>query len=48
MSGNVYVSQDEGKIWQRADDIPEGVAMMVIEHPFDNQYVRRRGVSVPF
>ena len=44
----MYVSQDEGKTFERAYGIPEGVAMMVIEHPFDNKYVRRRGVSVPF
>lgn len=37
--GNVYVSQDEGKAWARAEDIPEGKAAMVIEHPFDNRYV---------
>jgi hypothetical protein len=38
MGGDVYVSQDEGKSWARAEDIPKGIAMMVIEHPFDNQY----------
>ncbi|KAF8649292.1 hypothetical protein AX16_005896 [Volvariella volvacea WC 439] len=38
MEGNVYVSQDEGKSWKAAEDIPEGSAMMVIEHPFDNHY----------
>lgn len=40
MEGNVHVSQDEGKSWARADGIPEGKAAMVIEHPFDNSYVR--------
>ena len=40
MGGNVYVSQDEGKSWALADGIPERIAMMVIEHPFDNRYVR--------
>ncbi|OCB88754.1 signal sequence binding protein [Sanghuangporus baumii] len=35
--GNVYVSQDEGRSWERAN-IPEGKAMQVIEHPFDNLY----------
>ena len=41
IEGNVYVSQDEGKGWERAADIPMGEASMVIEHPFDNSYVRR-------
>lgn len=39
MAGDVYVSQDEGKSWALAEDIPSGDAAMVIEHPFDNQYV---------
>ncbi|KAJ7460667.1 vacuolar protein sorting/targeting protein 10 [Mycena latifolia] len=38
MEGNIYVSPDEGKTWKRAEDIPEGAAAMVIEHPFDNTY----------
>ena len=40
MDGNVWVSSNEGKSWSRAEDIPEGKAAMVIEHPFDNNYVR--------
>lgn len=36
---NVWVSQDEGKTWQRASGVPDGDAMMVIEHPFDNRFV---------
>ncbi|KAF9450688.1 vacuolar protein sorting/targeting protein 10 [Macrolepiota fuliginosa MF-IS2] len=35
--GNVYVSQDEGKSWAQADDIPSGRAVMVFEHPFNNR-----------
>ncbi|KAH8091728.1 Oligoxyloglucan reducing end-specific cellobiohydrolase [Cristinia sonorae] len=35
---NLYVSQNEGKSWDRASDIPEGAAAMVFEHPFDNKY----------
>ncbi|TDL26564.1 signal sequence binding protein [Rickenella mellea] len=35
--GEVWVSQDEGKAWSRAD-IPMGEAAMLIEHPFDNHY----------
>ena len=38
--GVVYVSQNEGKSWDAAD-IPKGEASMVVEHPFDNHYVRR-------
>jgi len=37
--GDVHVSQDEGKTWQRAD-IPSGQASIVISHPFDTKYVR--------
>ena len=33
------MSQDEGKSWSRAEDIPKGKTVMVIEHPFDNRYV---------
>jgi hypothetical protein len=33
------VSLDEGKSWSTPEDIPKGVAAMVIEHPFDNSYV---------
>ncbi|KAG2143753.1 uncharacterized protein EDB93DRAFT_1321681 [Suillus bovinus] len=35
--GDIHVSQDEGKSWQRADNIPPGEAAMFIEHPFDNR-----------
>ncbi|KAJ7089709.1 vacuolar protein sorting/targeting protein 10 [Mycena belliarum] len=37
VEGNVYVSQDEGKTWNVAANIPKGVAAMVIEHPFDTR-----------
>jgi len=43
--GNVYVSSTEGKSWARAEDIPKGEAAMVIEHPFDNRYVRNNHLS---
>ncbi|KIK54103.1 hypothetical protein GYMLUDRAFT_232409 [Collybiopsis luxurians FD-317 M1] len=39
IEGIVYVSQDEGKSWNVADRIPKGEAAMVIEHPFDKNYV---------
>ncbi|KAG2364310.1 vacuolar protein sorting/targeting protein 10 [Suillus spraguei] len=35
--GDIHVSQDEGKNWKRADDIPPGEAAMFIEHPFNNR-----------
>ncbi|THH18907.1 hypothetical protein EUX98_g8876 [Antrodiella citrinella] len=38
IEGNIYVSQNEGKSWDRATDLPEGAALMVFEHPFDNNY----------
>jgi hypothetical protein len=34
------MSTDEGKNWQRADDIPQGETALFIEHPFDNRMVR--------
>jgi photosystem II stability/assembly factor-like uncharacterized protein len=37
-NGDVYVSQDEGKSWDLATDVPAGEANMVFEHPFDNRY----------
>ena len=45
IDGVVYVSQDEGKSWSTAD-IPKGEAMQVIEHPFDNQYVRHSTIGI--
>ncbi|KAF6760894.1 vacuolar protein sorting/targeting protein 10 [Ephemerocybe angulata] len=38
IEGNLYVSQDEGKSWKRAGDIPEGKVSMVLEHPFDTRF----------
>ncbi|KAG8221150.1 hypothetical protein J3R82DRAFT_2696 [Butyriboletus roseoflavus] len=38
VTGDLYVSQDEGKSWSRAEDIPGGIVSMVIPHPFDNRY----------
>ncbi|KAG2093136.1 uncharacterized protein F5147DRAFT_755284 [Suillus discolor] len=37
ISRNIYISQDEGKTWDRADGIPPGDAAMFIEHPFNNR-----------
>ncbi|KAI0071571.1 Oligoxyloglucan reducing end-specific cellobiohydrolase [Panus rudis PR-1116 ss-1] len=47
VEGNVYVSHNEGKSWDIADDIPKHKAAMVIEHPFDNSYafVLTRGTT---
>jgi len=33
------MSNDEGKSWQRSEDIPQGQAAMFIDHPFDNRMV---------
>jgi photosystem II stability/assembly factor-like uncharacterized protein len=38
IAGDLYVSQDEGKSWSRAEDIMSGTVSMVIPHPFDNRY----------
>ncbi|KAF8825213.1 hypothetical protein HHX47_DHR7000487 [Lentinula edodes] len=38
LEGVLYVSQDEGKSWSAADNIPAGEATMVIEHPFEKNY----------
>ena len=40
LQGNVFITQDEGKSWDRAVGIPPGDAAMAIEHPFDSRYVR--------
>ncbi|THH18916.1 hypothetical protein EW146_g2149 [Bondarzewia mesenterica] len=37
VEGNLYVSNNEGKTWERASDIPEGETSMFIEHPFNNR-----------
>ncbi|KAK7024339.1 vacuolar protein sorting/targeting protein PEP1 [Paramarasmius palmivorus] len=37
IAGDVWVSSDEGMNWKKATDIPSGKALMVIEHPFENQ-----------
>ena len=39
VEGAIWVSQDEGRYWKLADDIPKGKAAMVIDHPFDNRIV---------
>ena len=40
IEGNLYVSQNEGHDWEKADGIPSGVAVMFMEHPFNNRMVR--------
>lgn len=36
-AGNVYRSENDGKKWVRVEDIPEGEAWDMIEHPFDKK-----------
>ncbi|KAG7098099.1 hypothetical protein E1B28_000073 [Marasmius oreades] len=38
IAGDVYVSQDEGKNWDHASGVPQGKAVVVVEHPTDNKY----------
>ncbi|KAG6381823.1 hypothetical protein JVT61DRAFT_432 [Boletus reticuloceps] len=39
LAGELYVSQDEGKSWNGAEDIQSSSRVsMVIPHPFDNRY----------
>lgn len=33
------MSHDEGRSWRQAEGLPDGVAAMIIAHPFDNRYV---------
>jgi NADPH-dependent 2,4-dienoyl-CoA reductase/sulfur reductase-like enzyme len=39
VAGNVYISEDEGKVWDLVQGIPRGDAAQLIEHPFDNRVV---------
>jgi photosystem II stability/assembly factor-like uncharacterized protein len=39
VTGDVYVSEDEGKNWALADGVPQGQAKIILEHPFHNHYV---------
>ncbi|KIJ36616.1 hypothetical protein M422DRAFT_179211, partial [Sphaerobolus stellatus SS14] len=34
LEGDVWISQDEGKSWDLASDVPRGKAIMFIAHPF--------------
>lgn len=34
------MSEDEGKSWKIVEDIPKGEALVLMEHPFENRYVR--------
>jgi hypothetical protein len=44
MKGNVWLTDDEGHTWRQLDAIPDGKAAVVIEHPFDSNYVRMLSV----
>ncbi|KAI0630633.1 Oligoxyloglucan reducing end-specific cellobiohydrolase [Trametes polyzona] len=37
VKGVVYVSPDEGKSWKPAENVDEGAAALVLEHPFNNR-----------
>lgn len=47
VKGDVHISQDEGKTWDRAD-IPSGQASMVVPHPFDTRSVRNNHIPRPY
>lgn len=47
VEGNVWVSEDEGRYWKLATGIPPGAISMVVEHPFDNSYVRPSSILQP-
>lgn len=36
-AGNIWRSDNDGKKWQKVQDIPEGDAWDLIEHPFDKK-----------
>ncbi|KAG9313252.1 hypothetical protein JVU11DRAFT_6715 [Chiua virens] len=38
IAGDLYVSQDEGRTWNRAEEMLSGSVTMVIPHPFDNRF----------
>ncbi|EIM80281.1 Oligoxyloglucan reducing end-specific cellobiohydrolase [Stereum hirsutum FP-91666 SS1] len=37
IEGNLWISDNEGKSWERTADIPEGAVTMFFEHPFNNR-----------
>ncbi|CAE6471894.1 hypothetical protein ACGC1H_003813 [Rhizoctonia solani] len=37
VQGNVYMSEDEGKNWGVVKGVPDGHALMLVEHPFNNR-----------
>ena len=39
ISHDVYRSSDEGKTWNKIPDVPQGQALMVLDHPYDNKIV---------
>lgn len=39
VDSNVFISDDEGENWKRVPNVPEGEAMMIIDHPTNNRYV---------
>lgn len=47
VKGDVYISQDEGSTWERAD-ISSGQASIVVPHPFDTRSVRSSLIHCPF
>ncbi|KAI0262354.1 Oligoxyloglucan reducing end-specific cellobiohydrolase [Gloeopeniophorella convolvens] len=47
VEGDLFISSDEGKNWNRAGDIPKGDTAMFVEHPFNNRmaFVLTRGTT---
>ncbi len=39
ISHDVFRSSDEGKTWNKIPDVPQGQALMVLDHPYDNKIV---------
>ncbi|ELU44262.1 signal sequence binding protein [Rhizoctonia solani AG-1 IA] len=36
---NVYLSEDEGKNWSKVKGVPDGHALVLVQHPFNNRMV---------
>jgi photosystem II stability/assembly factor-like uncharacterized protein len=46
VQGNVHISEDEGKSWSKVKGVPDGHALMLVEHPFQNRMASNLGYRI--